>query len=312
MRLIEVTTLRVVEASDDHGKPPRYAILSHTWGNDEDEVLLREMQGEPLPALSPPVKLGFGKIRRSAEMAKTDFDLPYVWVDTCCIDKTSSSELSEAINTMYRWYQEAKICFAYLSDVSKPSGNDSRSMTEAMRASRWFTRGWTLQELIAPAEVIFFDKDWAVLGRKSEPKFRASLTQITGIDPSVLAGLAKVQDISIGDRMKFASRRETKRREDLAYCLLGLFDVNMPLLYGEGSRAFIRLQEEIMKVSDDQSIFAWQLPEQDRSLSPICGLLAPSPRCFETGLRTSPLPSLILNEPTTITGAGLRSCFYIR
>jgi hypothetical protein len=153
-------------------------------------------------------------------------------VVTCCIDKSSSSELSEAINSMYRWYKNAKFCYAYLS-------NARTSDTLEFSRSRWFSRSWTLQELIAPLNVKFYGFKWLYLGSKA--RHIALLSQITDIDALILAG-NNPAICSISQRMSWASKRETTQAEDIAYCMMVLFDVNMPLLYGEGSKAFIRLQ----------------------------------------------------------------------
>lgn len=160
---------------------------------------------------------------------------------------------------MYRWYRNARSCYAYLADVSIDGG--AETVEGKIEGSRWFTRGWTLQELVAPANVEFYSKDWESLGSKSD--LHALLTEITGIEERVLR-TGFLEDVSIAKRMSWAARRRTTRVEDRAYSLLGIFDVNMPLLYGEGIKAFIRLQEEIMRVSDDQSLFAWGLPPKDR------------------------------------------------
>lgn len=177
--------------------------------------------------------------------------------DRCCIDKTSSAELSEAINSMFRWYERARVCYAYLSDVSGDANLrvDVREFVE----SRWFTRGWTLQELVAPKSVLFYSKrgrGWHFLGSKED--LCDHISNITGIDTDTLYG-AGLELASVARKMSWASQRETTRIEDTAYCLLGIFDVNMPLLYGEGEKAFLRLQEEILRSSYDYSLFAWGL-----------------------------------------------------
>lgn len=171
----------------------------------------------------------------------------------CCIDQTSSAELTESINSMFRWYQDAAICYAYLADVAK--NLRLSTIEKRLRKSRWFERGWTLQELIAPSEVVFYSMDWQQVGTKSE--LAACISDITHIDQLYLNG-ANVQLASIAQRMSWAANRETSRDEDVAYCLLGIFDVNMPLIYGEGTKAFQRLQEEIMKAyPEDHTLFAW-------------------------------------------------------
>ncbi|KAK0712502.1 ankyrin repeat-containing protein [Lasiosphaeria miniovina] len=245
--------LQLCEFSDD--AIPEYAILSHTWG--EDEVTLQDIRAEArqLGHLS-----GYEKILNCCARAKADGH-DYVWIDTCCIDKTSSAELSETINSMYRWYERAGQCYAFLADVPSKS-----SFSE----SRWFTRGWTLQELIAPPTVVFVDGNWNDLGTKVT--LQQDISRRTNISPGVLAG--NVSDASVAQKMSWAAGRQTTRAEDTAYCLMGLFGVNMPLLYGEGERGFLRLQEEIIKISDDHSILAWQ-SRDNRG-----GLLATGPAAF--------------------------------
>jgi hypothetical protein len=158
---------------------------------------------------------------------------------------------------MFRWYERAEVCYAYLSDVSGDA-NLQEDVSEFVE-SRWFTRGWTLQELVAPKSVLFYskrDKGWHFLGTKEE--LCDQISTITGIDTDTLYG-AGLELASVARKMSWASHRETTRIEDTAYCLLGIFDVNMPLLYGEGQKAFLRLQEEILRASSDYSLFAWGL-----------------------------------------------------
>ncbi|KAF2849076.1 hypothetical protein T440DRAFT_356011, partial [Plenodomus tracheiphilus IPT5] len=178
----------------------------------------------------------------------------YCWIDTCSIDKSSSAELSEAINSMFSYYQDSDACYVYL-DV-KIQG-DRVTLTE-LRNTRWITRGWTLQELIAPSNVSFFDKKWKLCGTRSE--LVIELHSITGIGLEPLSGvdLTMLQNYSIATKMSWASKRITTRPEDLAYCLFGIFQVHLPPLYGEGRlAAFRRLQEEIIKYSLDLSFLAW-------------------------------------------------------
>ena len=205
-------------------------------------------------------KAGFKKIHLTAQQALKD-GLTHIWVDTCNIDKSSSAELSEAINSMYRWYQSAKVCYVHLTDFSGSLARSSRGSIrpnkenkDKLRSSRWFKRGWTLQELIAPAHVLFYSDDWEYIGTKEE--LIPLLTPLTEIPEHILRG-GDVFQISLASRMSWAARRKTTRTEDKAYCLMGIFGVNMPMLYGEGNRAFQRLQEEILKISDDTSIFCW-------------------------------------------------------
>ncbi|KAK4043934.1 ankyrin repeat-containing domain protein [Parachaetomium inaequale] len=271
MRLLNTKKLRLEDFGGD--SIPLYAILSHRWGSDE--ITLKDIEN---PGGGDGA--GYKKVRKACETA-ANHGLQYIWVDTCCIDKTSSAELSEAINSMYRWYQESVVCYAYLADV--PFGADPECLE-----SEWFTRGWTLQELIAPSTVIFLDQSWQEIGTKSS--LRSVISRITGIPVTVLKS-GDVESASVAQRMSWASKRETTRVEDRAYSLMGLFGVHMPMVYGEGERAFIRLQEEIMRLSDDHSLFAWA------SAGSHGGLLAPSPSAFANSGRIIPLDS-----STTLTG----------
>jgi hypothetical protein len=180
-------------------------------------------------------------------------------VDTCCIDKKSSAELSEAINSMFRWYKNAAVCYAYLSDV-RITGDKRDSLPQILgfEQSKWFTRGWTLQELLAPKRVVFLDCNWDTFGTKETLVDKVSM--ITGIEQSYLMSnffITLPGHVSVAEKMSWASKRITSRAEDMAYCLLGIFDINMSLLYGEGIKAFLRLQRKIIKAGNDMSVFAW-------------------------------------------------------
>jgi hypothetical protein len=252
MRLLDTASLELKEFTDD--EIPEYAILSHTWG--KEEISFQEMQQMSFviggyTSIPLEQKAGYHKIRGSCKIV-IQHGLSYIWIDTCCIDKTSSAELTESINSMYRWYQNARVCYVYLADV--PNGGDIGSGDLTFEKSRWFTRGWTLQELIAPSDVRFYSQSWDPIGTKYT--LSSEISEITSIDIGVLKG-EDPQLMSMAIKMFWASNRKTTRPEDTAYCLMGLFDVNMPLMYGEGKKAFIRLQEEIMKYSDDHSLFAW-------------------------------------------------------
>ncbi|KAH7074681.1 heterokaryon incompatibility protein-domain-containing protein [Paraphoma chrysanthemicola] len=222
---------------DNQGIPP-YAILSHTWDDGEEVTFLDFTNGKGKN------KKGHKKIQFCGEQAERD-GLRYFWVDTCCIDKSNSVELSEAINSMFRWYQGAVKCYVYLSDVSTeeylPSSDILRDI--AFKSSRWFTRGWTLQELLAPMHVEFFSVEGVLIGDKS--LLKSQIHDITGIPIDVLQGRSP-SSYSFMERSKWAERRRTTRSEDMAYCMLGLFGICMPLLYGEGSKnAFRRLFAEV-------------------------------------------------------------------
>ena len=290
MRLINVETLQFKEFHES--QIPQYAILSHTWEDGE------EMTYQDMMAASRPSKPGYGKIIETCRLARHE-KLEYAWVDTCCIDKSSSAELTESINSMYRWYQNATICFVHLSDLS-PEWK-ALGFEEALWQCRWTTRGWTLQELIAPRNIDFYDANWHRVCSKGD--ISAELSRVTLIPYNVLSGKKDLDQYSIAMKMSWASRRETTRPEDTAYCLLGIFDINMPLVYGEGSRAFFRLQEEIVRHSNDLSIFAWD------SKSPgaeFCSAFAPSPAAFVGSKNIYSLSKSFQNPDFTITNKGLR------
>ena len=223
---------------------PPYGILSHTWGADVDEITLKDLVEGTAKG-----KIGYGKLLFCAKQAATD-GLQWVWIDTCSIDKTSSAELSEAINSMYRWYNTSTKCYVYLSDVSfdnaeqtEQSEINEKAWESSFRKSRWFSRGWTLQELLAPKSVEFFSREGMRLGDRRS--LGPQICEITGIDHRALQ-TTPLYEFPVDERMSWAGARKTTREEDMAYSLLGIFDVNMPLLYGEGrKKALTRLYREI-------------------------------------------------------------------
>jgi len=224
---------------------PPYAILSHTWGPDTEEVTFEDMTNG-----TSKNKPGYEKVRFCGEQARQD-GLEYFWIDTCCINKTNYAELTQAINSMFRWYRNATRCYVYLSDVSSPpfDTNDEfhpRPWEPDFRKSRWFTRGWTLQELLAPRSVEFFSQERNRLGDKTSLK--QQIHEITAIPKSVLQG-APLSQFSVNERLSWTERRQTKLEEDKAYSLLGIFDAYIPPIYGEGTgSAFKRLLDEIDKL----------------------------------------------------------------
>ncbi|KAH6725029.1 hypothetical protein BKA61DRAFT_665703 [Leptodontidium sp. MPI-SDFR-AT-0119] len=226
------------------GNVPAYAILSHTWG--KEEVVYQDIQ-VGVDMSKTVNKAGWRKIQFCGKQAAVD-GLEYFWVDTCCIDKKNAVELGTAINSMFRWYQNATRCYVYLSDVSKPDTrvDDQRAWEEAFRNSRWFTRGWTLQELIAPRLVDFFSSEGGRLGSKLS--LESQIYEVTGIANKALRGDA-LSNFSIKERRSWAERRNTTIEEDAAYCLIGIFDVSMVLNYGERrDQAFRRLEDEIHRL----------------------------------------------------------------
>ncbi|RMY13029.1 hypothetical protein D0868_02241 [Hortaea werneckii] len=286
---------------------PPYAILSHTW--EDDEVLFKDMDDlERAKA-----KSGWQKIEYVCRQALND-GLERAWVDTCCIDKSSSAELSEAINSMFKWYECSEVCYVYLCDLTmtatlrddhpmvmgwlevaenlfqhlwedhemyfravtsvtisagrihdgihgRPCNESVISLIDTLGAfsrAKWWSRGWTLQELLAPRNIVFMDQHWQQIARL--PELVVTVSTISKVDVGVLLKTAPLQSRCIAERLSWASKRSTTREEDTAYALLGIFDANMPLLYGEGSRAFKRLQEIISLRSNDLSIYAWLNP----------------------------------------------------
>jgi hypothetical protein len=207
---------------------------------------------------------------------------------------------------MFEWYMHSSVCYVYLFDVDVPAGQEELVSTEQLRKSRWASRGWTLQELIAPDTVRFFSSDWTDCGNRKD--LALPLYQVTNIDPEILERLPQADErawlysLSVSKRMSWAATRRTTRPEDKAYCLLGLFNVNMAMLYGEGGpRAFHRLQEEIMKYSTDQTILAWSPTRQDWSKT--MSVLADSPSAFHDGSRIQPIEQ---HEHFEMTSRGLR------
>ncbi|OHE99924.1 major facilitator superfamily transporter [Colletotrichum orchidophilum] len=288
MRLLNTRTkeLRMF----NHSRIP-YAILSHTWG--PEEITLQD-----LLAGNAHILKGYKKLMGACRQALSDgFD--YIWIDTCCIDKTSSSELTEAINSMWAWYRNSRVCYAYLEDVAQKDIEIHGGYSSGFMKSRWFTRGWTLQELIAPSMVIFYSENWHEIGTRDQ--MRESLGEITGIDYKFFE-YGILGRYSIAQRMSWAAKRKTTRVEDQAYCLLGLFGVSMPLLYGEGEMAFIRLQEEIMRRTDDQSIFAWLQPGPSRNT----GFLAKSPSYFNQSGGVKRVDTTHRVAPYSFTNKGIQ------
>ncbi|KAJ4993984.1 het domain protein [Stagonosporopsis vannaccii] len=292
MRLLNARTLELESFVGDY---PSYAILSHCW--DFEEVLFSDL----FDLAEAKKKVGFNKVERTCEQAVKD-GFSYVWIDTCCIDKSSSAELSEAINSMFTWYRNSDKCYAYLADVDG---------LEDFARSKWFTRAWTLQELLAPSHVQnggasgmdFFSSRWVNLGSKSDLGNR--LKDICGIEKEYLEGQS-IYSASISMRMSWAAERHATRSEDIAYSLLGIFDVNMPLLYGEGKlKAFRRLQEEIMKISEDETLFAWESGDFQTG-STAADVLASDPKDFSEARHLVPFASDEPDVPYSMTHRGLR------
>ncbi|ETS78830.1 hypothetical protein PFICI_08683 [Pestalotiopsis fici W106-1] len=267
MRLLRRTTNGSYEITGPYlvkDSIPAYAVLSHTWLSDND----REVTFQDLTTGEPTKKpAGYAKIHFCASQASRD-GLEFFWVDTCCIDRTSSSELEEAITCMFSWYRDAARCYVYLEDVSaNPEPGSSLSQTQRQdklesefRRARWFSRGWTLQELLAPVDVVFFSVDQVLLGDKSS--LESMIHEITGIPLDALRG-KRLAKFSLDDRLSWASRRQTRRKEDRAYCLLGILEIYIPRMYGMGDSAYDLLLDEIKKknaVDERQELLLSNLP----------------------------------------------------
>ncbi|EXM19626.1 Heterokaryon incompatibility [Fusarium oxysporum f. sp. vasinfectum] len=268
MRLINTRTLELHEFSGENVPP--YAILSHVWG--AEEVTFQDWQDRHLAAS----KQGFSKINNACSQSLSQ-NLEWLWVDTNCIDKTSSAELTEEINSMFAYYQKSEVCFAYLADVPT-SSKDRELLFSQIRASHWFTRGWTLQELIAPRHLVFYAADWSRIGKK-EGSLADLIASITNIDTMYLSGKRNISRVSVSKRMSWLANRKTTKPEDIAYCMLGIFGINMTPIYGEGKRAFFRLQEKIIKTCNDHTIFCWEWT--DDVPKDWASLLAPWPTVYK-------------------------------
>lgn len=295
MRLLNTETFKLHEfiGSDI----PRYSILSHRWGNDE--VSLHDFENGLNRG-----GYGWAKIVKCCEISG-NLNYEWTWIDTCCIDKKSTAEVSEAINSMYRWYQRAAACLVFLPDVHTVD-TTCRTVSEdevfhmnsqcapfymtQFKDSVWFTRGWTLQELLAPTKILFYNASFALIGTTSahedvdnqKMELRALIADASSVPIVYLERTNRhMERASIAQKMSWAAKRHSTREEDTVYSLLGLFNVNMPLLYGEGGRqAFFRLQLELIKATDDESIFAWAVDGTGHDRGLFCGVLASSPQRF--------------------------------
>lgn len=290
-----------VRRVDETSIPP-YAILSHRSESNKEQVSFQDFNASEATS----DQRDWTKIHATCRLAQEE-GLNHVWIDTCCFDKRSSAETSESINSMFRWYGNAKVCYGYLFDFNcqVPDAFDTLDKSE------WFYRGWTLQELIAPKRLQFYDCNWVFFGTRND--LSPQITAITGIDQDILCSEDPgklLPAIPIGRRMSWAAKRHTSRVEDKAYSLLGLFDVNIPMLYGEGERAFIRLQEEILKETTDLTIFAWTCEAEGPWGNAIWnqrrGVLAHSPSEFASAGDLVFRQDNMFNSDFIMTNKGLR------
>ena len=271
---------------------PEYAILSHRWV--EPEVIFQQLESTEWRTINlktQPMK----KIRDACKKARERRPpIEWLWVDTCCINKTDSVELASALNSMFEWYFRATVCYGYLYDVKwVASSRQISKSTDSERPgqeSAWFERGWTLQELLAPRSMEFYDGDWNFMGTKTN--LADLLHERTGIAEQYLTGASNFKAASVATKMSWMAGRTTTVVEDIAYSMLGLLNISMDIRYGEGVKAFMRLQTALMESSTDESLFAWTTPTNNelacyRGLGHApkfsftrWGLLAPSPDCF--------------------------------
>ncbi|THU87951.1 hypothetical protein K435DRAFT_969692 [Dendrothele bispora CBS 962.96] len=204
---------------DFSGQPvPPYAILSHRWLEEKEEVSFNDylhLRSETKK------KGGYRKITEARKKAADD-RLDYIWIDTCCIDKNNKSESNRNINSMYFYYRNSAICYVYLSDVWVKRSTRAGA---TIWGSEWFQRGWTLQELVAPKRLIFFRADWKPIGERHQ--LAGVIHRLTGISRSVLDGSKPIESVNIWTRMSWCAGRETTKPADLAYCLLGILGVSM-------------------------------------------------------------------------------------
>lgn len=257
MRLLKQSNDGEVSLTEDLiDNIPPYAILSHTWGPDTEEISFRDLTEGTRKS-----KTSYDKIKFCGEQAKRD-GLKYFWVDTCCIDKANHIELTKAINSMFAWYRNAERCYVYLSDVSRTAldthdKSNQLPWESSFKKSKWFTRGWTLQELLAPSSVEFFSREGKRVGEKTS--LEQQIHEVTNIPLPALRG-THLSNFTVEDRMSWAATRSTTRSEDWVYSLLGIFDVSMPIIYGEGvEKATSRIQRQI-EASEKEQVFQSRLP----------------------------------------------------
>ena len=285
----------------------QYAILSHRWksnpqfGDEIDfqtlnpgalgshHIGLHQHDSDEDIACCP-----FCKIKGACAKAR-DQNIDWLWVDTCCIDKANAVEYTRAINSMFEYYREATVCYGFLYDVAWQNGASGEHMFKSQDpkrhglASEWFERGWTLQELLAPRHMEFYDRKWKYMGTKE--KLAGDLYSLTRIDKKYLLDSVEIKKASLATRISWMAGRTTGYIEDIAYSMLGILGVNMTAEYGEGAKAFLRLQRMLLENSSDDSIFAWTIPTEGlkcyRGLGNLkmwapsdWGVLAPSPDCF--------------------------------
>jgi hypothetical protein len=243
-------------------KTPPYAILSHRWiyqGGQSEEVTYQEFQNLDNIVMQ---KSGYAKIKATCYQAWRD-GLQYVWVDTCCIKQGDHDDVARNIRSMFAYYRNSCICYVYLADVST---QDDAWRESQFPNSEWFKRGWTLQELLAPRDVAFFDREWNAIGSKLD--FKDDIAQITTIPPDIISGKQALSKIHPLSRMAWRSGRQTTRPQDLAYCLAGLLGVSIDPDYTETfEQAMIRLWAAVLCLDSDYEVY------EDEVFSEVDGLV---------------------------------------
>ncbi|KAH8896349.1 hypothetical protein GQ53DRAFT_852500 [Thozetella sp. PMI_491] len=269
MKLLCTATLQLYTFRSATHIPP-YAALSSCW--KEGDVFWVDSMSDT----SDPSDSDDEKVKTACSVAQ-GLGYSWLWAHTACVDKSSTEELSEAINSNFRWFQNCQVCIVYLDDVNYVQ----EDLESQLRGCGWLQRCWTLQELIAPQSVEFYDSQWTPIGNKR--LLLSLLSDITKVDVAALESSECLSDFSVGRKMSWAAHRQATLPEDVAYSLLGIFGVNMSIIYGEGPIAFLRLQDEILRATDDATILAWQ-----SSGSPeYRGLFATSPSDFSHFADTS-------------------------
>lgn len=294
MRLLKTKEYRLIETNEVPNPFPQYAILSHTWISPRDEITYQDFKRRKDDIDYGLYKQkGWKKFKKYCDRAAKD-GWEWAWMDTCCIDKTNPADTQEAINAMFRWYQNAGVCYAYLEDVDANEASDTdmgfplnwdfddiasidnvadrdsaihKALRPLLIKAKWFTRGWTLQELLAPPYLVFVDRAWRRIGTRES--WADEIKEASRIEARYLTDFSPTDFVScsLAKRLSWASRRETTIEEDETYSLLGLFGISLPLIYGEGRwRAFNRLQRELITVYNDDSIFAWKAEQSSSEL----------------------------------------------
>ncbi|KAK5696353.1 hypothetical protein LTS12_028577, partial [Elasticomyces elasticus] len=268
MRLINVNTLELHTFVCDM---PRYAAASHRWKDGEEATI------EDVKNRTNTDKSGYRKMEGFARYIRKEIrEIEWFWIDTCCIDQGNASEVTEAVNSMFRWYSNAEVCIVYLADVGSAEGQ------RKFEDSAWFCRGWTLQELLAPHVVIFLSNTWQLIGHKGRgavtiggirirggPALEPQVARITHIPETVLHDYSKSKKLTPEQKLAWIANRQTKKEEDMYYSLLGLFDVRMWLCYGEGAES---ARQRLVREIDN-------LTRQDDRISKVASWLsAPDPR----------------------------------